>query len=150
MKIRNLLLIMLLAFFGVARADGEHWTWDPYQYGDNATFVAVIDVDGVEQRSDQLEIAAFCDDECRGSIICVYVPQKDRYFAYLTVNGTNGMEMDFRLWDHETETELDVTCDIIYTFIRIFIYSNNKICLIIYIFRKIIYSINYSSSRCSH
>jgi hypothetical protein len=117
MKIRNLFLIMLLAIFGVARADGEHWTWNPYQYSDNATFVAVIDIDGVEQRSDQLEIAAFHDDECRGSIICVYVPQKDRYFAYLTVNGTNGMEMDFRLWDHETETEPDVTCDITYTFI---------------------------------
>ena len=117
MKIRYLFLIVLLGIFGVARADGEHWTWNPYQYGDNATFVAVITIDGVEQRSDQLEVAAFCNDECRGSIICVYVPQKDRYFAYLTVNGQNNMEMNFRLWDHATNTEPDVTCDITYTFI---------------------------------
>ena len=117
MKIRNLLLIALLGVIGYVRADGEHWTWNPYQYGDNATFVAVITIDGEEQRSDQLEIAAFHDDICRGSIICEYVPQKDRYFAYLTMNGENGMEMIFRLWDHATETEPDVTCDITYTFI---------------------------------
>lgn len=116
-RFRNILLVFLLSILGVAHADGEHWSWNPYQYSDNATFMAVIDIDGVEQRSDQLEVAAFYDGECRGSIICVYVPPKDRYFAYLTVNGVNGMEMSFRLWDHATEAELNVTCDITYTFI---------------------------------
>ena len=116
-RFRNILLVFLLSIFSVAHADGEHWSWNPYQYSDNATFMAVIDIDGVEQRSDQLEVAAFYDGECRGSIICVYVPPKDRYFAYLTVNGVNGMEMSFRLWDHATEAELNVTCDITYTFI---------------------------------
>ncbi|MBO7083675.1 MAG: T9SS type A sorting domain-containing protein [Bacteroidales bacterium] len=117
MKIRSLLLIVLLGAFAVARADGEHWTWNPYQYGDNASFIAVITIDSVEQRSDQLEIAAFYEDECRGSIICVYVPQKDRYFAYLTVNGENNMVMTFRLYDHGTETEIDADCDNTYTFV---------------------------------
>lgn len=117
MKIRNVLLIMLLIAGNCAWASGEHWTWNPYQYADNATFISVLTIDGVEQRSEDLEIGAFCDGECRGSYRCEYEPRKDRYFAYLTVNGETGMMMTFKLWDHVNQTELDVTCDITYTFV---------------------------------
>ena len=119
MKKRNiklLLLLPLLALFHNALADGEHWTWNPNQYSNNSIFIAVITIDGTEQRSDQLEIGAFVDETCRGSIICKYEPKKDRYYAYLVVNGVSGMEMHFRLWDHTTDSELDVTCGITYTF----------------------------------
>lgn len=119
MKKRNiklLLLLPLLALFHNAIADGEHWTWNPNQYSNNSIFIAVITIDGTEQRSDQLEIGAFVDETCRGSIICKYEPKKDRYYAYLVVNGVSGMEMHFRLWDHATDRELNVTCGITYTF----------------------------------
>lgn len=119
MKKRNiklLLLLPLLALFHNALAGGEHWTWNPNQYSNNSIFIAVITIDGTEQRSDQLEIGAFVDETCRGSIICKYEPKKDRYYAYLVVNGVSGMEMHFRLWDHTTDSELDVTCGITYTF----------------------------------
>jgi hypothetical protein len=114
--IRLLLLLPLLAVFHTARAEGEHWTWNPNAYSNNSIFTAVITIDGEEQRSDQLEIGAFYGETCRGSIICEYEPRKDRYFAYLIVNGSSGMVMNFRLWDHATESELDVTCDVTYTF----------------------------------
>ena len=116
MKIRNVLLLALLAAFSMARAEGEHWEWNAFQYPDNAIFVSVITINGVEQRTEDLEIGAFHDDVCRGSIKCEYDARKDRYFAFLTVNGVNGMEMTFRLWDHSTQSELDVTCDYTYTF----------------------------------
>lgn len=120
MKKRNigLLLLSLLAMVHTARAEGEHWTWNPNQYPNNTIFIAVITIDGVEQRSDQLEIGAFYEETCRGSVICEYEQRKDRYFAYLVVNGENGMVMNFRLWDHATETELDVTCEITYTYVE--------------------------------
>lgn len=119
MKIRTiklLLLLPLLAGFYTAKADGEHWTWNPHQYPNNSIFVAVITIDDVEQRSDQLEIAAFYEETCRGSVMCQYEPRKDRYYAYLIVNGDSGMELNFRLWDHVSDSELDVTCGITYTF----------------------------------
>lgn len=115
-NIRLLLLLPLLALFHNAMADGEHWTWNPNQYSSNSIFTAIITIDGVEQRSDQLEIGAFNEGTCRGSVICQYEQKKDRYLAYLVINGLSGMEMNFRLWDHATESELDVTCDVTYTF----------------------------------
>lgn len=115
-KIRLVLLFSLLALFQNAMAEGEHWTWNPYEYGPNSNFIAVINIDGVEQRSDQLEIGAFCDGVCRGSVICQYEERKDRFYIYLTINGDNGMVMNFRLWDHATDSELDVSCDCTYTF----------------------------------
>lgn len=117
MKTKIVLLMVSLFVGHQAWASGEHWTWNAYQYPDNATFVSVISIDGVEQRTEDLEIGAFYDGQCRGSYRCEYEPRKDRYFAYLTVNGENGMVMTLKLWDHTTQSELDVTCDITYTFV---------------------------------
>ena len=114
--IKLLTLALLLSASLRSFADGEHWTWNHNLYPMNATFTAVINLDGEEQRSDQLEIGAFHEGECRGSIICEYDERKNRYFAFLTVNGEEGMVMNFRLWDHETDSELDVTCSTTYTF----------------------------------
>ena len=114
--IKLLTLALLLSASLRSFADGEHWIWNHNQYPMNATFVAVINLDGEEQRSDQLEIGAFHEGECRGSIICEFDDRKNRYFAFLTINGEDGMVMNFRLWDHETDSELDVTCSTTYTF----------------------------------
>lgn len=109
-------MVLLLSASFKSYAVGEHWTWDHNLYPDNSTYVAVINIDGEEQRSDQLEIGAFHEGTCRGSIICEYDDRKDRYFAYLTINGENGMVMNFRLWDHAINRERDVTCGVSYTF----------------------------------
>ena len=115
--IRFLAMALLLSATCMSYAEGEHWTWNPNQYANNATFVSVISINGLEQRSADLEIGAFCDDECRGSYRCEYEPLKDRYFAYLTVNGETDMVMTFKLWDHVAQSEVDVTCDFTYTFV---------------------------------
>ena len=109
--------MLLVAVMGTTvKAEGEHWSWNSHEYLANSTFVGVITIEGVEQRSDQLEIGAFCDGVCRGSIICIYNANKDRYYACLTVNGAAGMNMTFRLWNHATEEELNVDSEITYTF----------------------------------
>lgn len=115
--IRFLAMALLLSASCLSYAEGEHWAWNPNQYAYNATFVSVISINGLEQRSENLEIGAFCDGECRGSYRCEYEPSKDRYFAYLTVNGETDMVMTFKLWDHVNQTEVDVTCDVAYTFV---------------------------------
>ncbi len=115
-RIKLALLMLFVVVFGSAKAQNEHWTWNSHAYPNNSTFVGIITIEGVEQRSEQLEIGAFYNDECRGSIICLYNANKDRYYACLTVNGEAGMEMTFRLWNHATDEELNVTPLITYTF----------------------------------
>ena len=110
------LAMLLLGTINTVWATGEHWTWNPHEYASNSTFVGIITIEGVEQRSAQLEIGAFYDGVCRGSIKCLYVESRDRYYAFLTVNGEAGMTMTFRLWNHATDTELEVTSESTYTF----------------------------------
>ena len=119
MKNGILKISLLIVFFiesHLAFADGEHWVCNYYEFPYNSTFISVITIDGVEQRSEQLELGAFNNGTCRGSVLCQYEARKDRYFAYLTVSASNGMELTFRLYDHATEQELDVTCEVAYTF----------------------------------
>ena len=76
-----------------------------------ATLVGYVEIDGVEQRSTQLEVGIFHGDVCRGAdYVSVYIPNQDRYLLYCSFFGLNGEEDTFRIYDHETETELDVSC----------------------------------------
>lgn len=68
-------------------------------YADNMTLIAVVDLDGVELRSDDYELAAFVGDECRGSVKLMYVEPIDRYVAFLTVFGDYEEDLHFRLTD---------------------------------------------------
>ena len=63
------------------------------------TVTAVLEVDGEEVRSDVYEVAAFCGDECRGSVRLMYVEPVDRYVAFLTVFGESGDEITLCLSD---------------------------------------------------
>lgn len=81
----------------------NHFTPSCENYADNLTLTAVVELDGLELRSDEYELAAFAGDECRGSVKLLYVAPIDRYVAFLLVYGdaeedmrfvlTNGMEV---------------------------------------------------------
>lgn len=101
-----ILVFLLLAFATVAKAN--HWTPDPYQFADNMNVIGVIEINGVEQTSDQLEIGAFCNGECRGSEMLAYYEGLNRYMVFLTLYGQSGHTLDFRLFDHDSQTELEL------------------------------------------
>lgn len=83
----------------------------PGSSGMTATLVGYVEIDGVEQRSTQLEVGIFHGNICRGAdYVSVYIPNQDRYLLYCSFFGLNGEEDTFRIYDHETETELDVSC----------------------------------------
>ena len=86
--------------------------WTPILGGYNMTILGVVVVDGQEQRSDLLEVGAFCGDECRGTARLEYVENTDRYIVILTVcsNATSGENISFRLYDHLLQQEIDKTC----------------------------------------
>lgn len=100
---------MLLSAFS-ARAN--HWNPDIHQFENNMNVIGVIEINGMEQTNASLELGAFCNDECRGSERLTYYPQINRYYIFLTLYGSNGNPFSFRLFDHETQTELDLSSDL--------------------------------------
>nr|MCR5039045.1 hypothetical protein [Bacteroidales bacterium] len=88
---------------------GNHWTpIGGTQY--NMTMSGIILIDGVEQMGTNLEVGAFCGDECRGSMLPEFFPPSQQFVVSLTVvsNQLSGEEITFRLYDHNAQQELDL------------------------------------------
>ena len=88
----------------------NHWTpITGTQY--NMTLNGIILIDGVEQTTTTLEVGAFCGNECRGSMMPEYFPPSSQYVVALTVvsNVLNGETITFRLYDHSSGQELNLT-----------------------------------------
>ena len=81
----------------------HNWKFNPYAYPDNAVVIATVFIDGEEQRSEDLEIGAFVDGECRGSTILRYFEPLDKYFTILTIKGQDNDFVDFALFNHGQE-----------------------------------------------
>ena len=115
---RNLILLTLFtlivsALFG--QADDHYWHTDYTLYSNNLNMRVMVFIDEVEQRNENIEIAAFCGDELRGNERTVHVTgnnptygEVDSYLAALTVIGNDGDVITFKLYDHSTETEYEM------------------------------------------
>ena len=87
-------------------AKDNHWLPNTFAYPDNMSMTAVIELNDVELRSEGYELAAFANDECRGSARLVYVAPIHRYLAFLTVSGDDITELHFNLFNIETGEEI--------------------------------------------
>ena len=93
-----------------------HWT-QPTNYLGSVTANSVLVIDGVESVSDQIEIGAFCGDECRGAALPYGILVEGHRLYFLSIGGnTNNEVITFRLWDHETDQELEYDCQTTVTF----------------------------------
>lgn len=88
--------------YSIGRGDNELvkaperiWTNDEHAFAGNLTVMAVVAIDGEEQRSEELELGAFVGGECRGSAVLVYFEPTDRWYAILTIAGEEGEEINF-------------------------------------------------------
>ncbi len=92
---------------GVAvEPEGDHfWKSDVYAYPDNMSIIAVVAVDGIEQRTEQLELGAFSNGEMVGSTRLLHNAKRDRWYAMIPVSGNGGEEVTFRLYDAENGYE---------------------------------------------
>lgn len=105
------LTIISLFVTGWAMAQ-THWSAiSGTQY--NMTVKGIIVIDGVTQANNQLEIGAFCGDECRGSRLAALFPPTGEYPVMLTVvsNVFSGETITFRIYDHATQQELNLTSE---------------------------------------
>ena len=97
--------------------DGYHWSVDAYQYADNMSVAGIIQIEGVEQYTSALELGAFNGDECRGRERLAYSPLVNRYILFMTIYGEQGDEIAFRLYDHQTNEEVDLPCTTVLSFV---------------------------------
>jgi len=64
-----------------------HWTYNENAYPQNMLVTAIVKIDDVESANENLQVAAFIDNTCRGTINLILDPSTNRYYAYVTVQG---------------------------------------------------------------
>ena len=106
----------LVANFEFSGALPTYWTPVSANYPDNMALYGVISIEGVEQYSNQLEVGAFCGNECRGAAIAAEFSLTNRYLVIMTVFGDYGDQITFKLYDHSIEQELNYTVSDAITF----------------------------------
>ena len=90
-----------------APAEELYWTPVNDRFPSNMSVMAVVNLNGMELRSNEVEVGAFAENgECRGAAKLSYVEPIDRYVAFLSVTGDNGEVIRLRMMNE------DVTYDI--------------------------------------
>lgn len=102
------LLIILFACVLAESAWANHWTPQSSSYSEVMALTSVIQINGIEQYSDQLEVGVFCGNECRGSQMAIEFEITHRFLVQLTIYGENGHELTFKLYDHSIGEELNL------------------------------------------
>ena len=88
-------------------ASETHWLAND-NFENDMTLTGVVQINGVEQRSEELELGVFCGDECRGAQKPTYVAVLDRYVYFTQIYGQPTDEFTFKLYDHGSNMELDL------------------------------------------
>lgn len=104
------LIVLLAACMASSMLFANHWVSEnPGNYSLVMALNGVIQINGVEQSSDQLEVGAFCAGECRGSQMASEFPFTGQYIIMLSIDGENGDQITFKLYDHSLGQELNLT-----------------------------------------
>ena len=80
----------------IAESIVKHWNSNVHGYADNMCLMAIIKINGEEQRTDEIELGAFVDGECRGSGRAFYIESLDRYYVMMTISGQKGDDISFK------------------------------------------------------
>ena len=102
-------IVLFLACLSGGWLMANHWTPVGAPYEENMALTCIVQISGVEQVNDALEVGVFCGEECRGVAQPALFPPTQRYIYQITVFGEEGDMMTFRLYDHATEQELDLS-----------------------------------------
>jgi len=108
---KNYILSTLVLFFIGINVFGQAPSWsvneNNFQY--TMSFVSFLNVDGTELSSENDQIAAFVNGECRGVTNLTFVESTSSYFAYLTVfSNVNSEEISFKIYDSQNDSVKDV------------------------------------------
>ena len=85
-----------------------YWIADASKYPSNMTVIAMLNIDG-EAATDNYEIAAFANGECRGSARPFYVEEMDSHVLIMTIQGEEVEELTFKCYDVNYDTEYELS-----------------------------------------
>lgn len=115
-RFKSLLVVLMMCWafpqtmFAVGEFPDHHWQPEYSDFNMTATFA--IRIDDVVQTSLDLELGAFVGEVCRASFHLILTPPPFNTGIYITegynIQGYAGETITFRLYDHSTESELDV------------------------------------------
>ena len=99
----------------VAKRQEKFWHYDTHAYANTMTVISVVDIDNEEVAKGNYELAAFVDNECRGSVKLDYFEPLDRYFAVMSIAGNDLEEVSFGLAD-TSNGDVSFSCEQSMTF----------------------------------
>ena len=79
--------------------DNRHWHANCHVAEGNITLLGEVFVDGKLQRSEDFELGAFVNGECRGSAKLLYIEPIDAYYVIMTITGEDGDLVEFELFN---------------------------------------------------
>jgi len=106
------IIISIIGFFFigiVAYGQAPNWSVNENNFEHTMSFVAFLNIDGITLSSKNDKVAAFVGSECRGVANLLYVPSKDRYYAYFNVfSKNNGETLSFKVYDSAKNKVVDI------------------------------------------
>lgn len=105
-----LLFISVLFVFGTTKAQDYHWSYDYHQWDNVCTIIGEVFINGEILSSSDYELAAFVNNEVRGTeyLLNVDSDDPDHYYAWFGISfSTAGETVTFKLYDHATGNEYD-------------------------------------------
>lgn len=107
--------LLLCSIISVGQELPGNLPWEPNWNAGSSTMTVfgVVMIDGIEQRSESLVLAAFCtsDGECRDAQLPFYDDIDDRWYYMAGPSGDPGDEFTFKLFDSSgSGTILDLNC----------------------------------------
>ena len=105
MKIKHILLFVVLLICGSLSAQ-DHYPYSSSVYPYNMAFRVQILIDGVEQTTSDIEVAAFNGSICTNSSRVKSFTSSNYYRANMTIKGESAYAITFKLYNHATEEEL--------------------------------------------
>ena len=115
MKKIALLFVCMMSLFAYGQQQ-THWQ-SPNNFSGSVTVQGILVVNGIEYLGESIEIGAFCEGQCRGAGLPYGTMVMGHRLYFINIGGnTDGDLITFRLWDHESNQELEYECQTSITF----------------------------------
>jgi hypothetical protein len=109
MKRRTIELVICLFVGMMSYGQAPNWTVNENDFQYTMTFVAFVNIDGNNLSSTSDMVGAFSNGELRGATNLVYVANKDRYYAYLTIfSNANSETINFKVYNSTSDQIVDI------------------------------------------
>lgn len=124
----SMALLMLLSIH--TNGQSPDWTIDTSQYEYRMTFVMCLKNNGTILSNSNDKVGAFVNGEPRGNSNLYYIPNADRFLAYLTVFANKNDEIiTFKMYDSNSDQIYDTSTTVSFEIDRNYGDANTPFCI---------------------